>query len=147
MAEDYGGLQARQGVTLRATVLLSGPVGSGKKTAIVRAAEEIGVRAIPFSCQELRAGSDPKTALALRMGFNEAKAFAPAIMLLTDVEALVDKSPASECLSLDWTKHVYLVNDIPSIQSTFSKTEIHLPHPENIILFHGHPPPLPTRYI
>ena len=146
MAEDHGELQARQGVTLRATVLLSGPVGSGKKTAIVRAAEEIGVRAIPFSCQELRAGSDPKTALALKMGFNEAKAFAPAIMLLTDVEALVDKSPASECLSLDWTKHVYLVNDIPSIRNTFSTTRRSTCHTLKILFPSLATPPLPTPY-
>lgn len=66
----------------------------GKETAITKAASELGVHLIPFPCQELRAGSDPKTAISLRMAFNEAKEFAPAILVLKDVESLIDKGPA-----------------------------------------------------
>ena len=87
-------------MAIRATVLISGAEGSGKKTAIARAAEAVGVRAIPFSCQELRTGSDPKTAQTLKLGFAEAKHFAPALMILTDLESLVEKNPAGLALQI-----------------------------------------------
>ena len=108
-------LQARAGVMLRASVLLSGPVGSGKRTAIFKAAEELGLRAIPFSCQELRTGLDSKTALALKMGFDEAKMFAPALIILSDLESLIEKNPAASGennYETEWQANVQYISSL-----------------------------------
>ena len=115
-------LQARAGVMLRASVLLSGPVGSGKRTAIFKAAEELGLRAIPFSCQELRTGLDSKTALALKMGFDEAKMFAPALIILSDLESLIEKNPAASGENEYKTEWQANVQYIGSLAPHFYKT-------------------------
>ena len=83
-------MQTAQSVALNTAVLLEGPSGSGQHKAASTAAAALGVHLAIFSCEELRGPSDLKTAAALKATFETAADFAPAILLLQDLPALID---------------------------------------------------------
>jgi len=55
----------------------------------------LGVHLVVFTCEELRGPSDLKTAAALKATFEAAAEFAPAILVLQDLTALIDSHTPS----------------------------------------------------
>ena len=86
-------LQAASQLKLQLAILLHGPDGSGKMTAISAAAAALGVNVVPFNCHEMRAESGAKTATALRAVCESAQQFSPALLVLQHLQVLA-KPPA-----------------------------------------------------
>ena len=83
-------VQTAQSIAFNTAVLLEGPPGLGQHKAASAAAAALGVHLTVFSCEELRGPSDLKTAAALKATFETAAGFAPAILVLQDLPALID---------------------------------------------------------
>ncbi|MFI7428249.1 AAA family ATPase [Micromonospora sp. NPDC049836] len=83
----------RLGTTVSLGVLLSGPAGSGKSALVRAVAARVGARVCPLWAPELAALSNDAAARRLREAAAAVRAGAPAILLVTDVEAL---APAAE---------------------------------------------------
>lgn len=100
--QDPGCAQSGEAAGLRMSLLLYGPSGSGKATAVYAAAAALGWHVVPFSCRELggqpqqsqqQGGPDTTSAAALRAAFEAATQFSPALLLLQDFEALLEAIP------------------------------------------------------
>ena len=74
-------------MVLRASLLIHGPPGSGKATAVKAAAAAFGLHIVPYGCAGLHRG-DGQSAELLRAAFEAAEGFAPAVLLLTGFDAL-----------------------------------------------------------
>lgn len=83
----------RLGTTVSLGVLLSGPAGSGKSALVRAVAARVGARVCPLWAPELAALSNDAAAHRLREAATAVRAGAPAVLLVTDVEAL---APATE---------------------------------------------------
>ncbi|MEU4716374.1 AAA family ATPase, partial [Micromonospora purpureochromogenes] len=83
----------RLGTTVSLGVLVSGPAGSGKSALVRAVAAAVGARVRPLWAPELAALSNDAAARRLREAATEVRAGGPAVLLVTDVEAL---APAEE---------------------------------------------------
>ncbi|MET8281197.1 AAA family ATPase [Micromonospora sp. NPDC005174] len=83
----------RLGTTISLGVLLSGPAGSGKSALVRAVAARVGARVHPLWAPEVAALADQAAADRLRAAAAAAVAGGPAVLLVTDVEAL---APADE---------------------------------------------------
>ncbi|MET8527280.1 AAA family ATPase [Micromonospora sp. NPDC005172] len=83
----------RLGTTISLGVLLSGPAGSGKSALVRAVAARVGARVHPLWAPEVAALADQAAADRLRAAAVAAVAGGPAVLLVTDVEAL---APADE---------------------------------------------------
>ncbi|MEV0806983.1 AAA family ATPase [Micromonospora sp. NPDC050200] len=83
----------RLGTTVSLGVLLSGPAGSGKSALVRAVAAAVGARVRPLWAPELAALSNDAAARRLREAATDVRAGGPAVLLVTDVEAL---APAEE---------------------------------------------------
>ena len=90
------------GVSIRASVLVHGPSGSGKATAARAAATAMGLHVVPFGCAGLHRG-DGQAAPRLGAAFEAASSFGPAVLLLMGLELLVGSAadagsnPGQDC--------------------------------------------------
>ncbi|MFR9779304.1 AAA family ATPase [Micromonospora sp. MS34] len=84
---------SRLGTTVSLGVLLSGPAGSGKSALVRAVAARVGARVCPVWAPELAALSNDAAARRLRSAGEAVRAGHPAVLLVTDVEAL---APADE---------------------------------------------------
>ena len=76
-------------LNLRATVLLKGGAGVGKRITAVAAGAAVGLPVLAFNCHELVGQNDAATAKAMHEVFEEARDFAPCMLLLRRFHALV----------------------------------------------------------
>ncbi|MEV4823707.1 AAA family ATPase [Micromonospora sp. NPDC049274] len=83
----------RLGTTISLGVLLSGPAGSGKSALVRAVAARVGARVHPLWGPEVAALTNQAAADRLRAAATAARAGGPAVLLVTDVEAL---APADE---------------------------------------------------
>jgi hypothetical protein len=83
-------MQTARSVTLNTAALLEGPPGSDQIKAASTAAAALGVHLIVYSCEELRGPSDLKTAAALKAALEAAADFAPSLLVLQNLPALID---------------------------------------------------------
>ncbi|GGM13775.1 AAA family ATPase [Micromonospora yangpuensis] len=83
----------RLGTTVSLGVLLSGPAGSGKSALVRAVAAGVRARVRPLWAPEIAALSNQAAAERLRAAAAEVTAEGPAVLLVTDVEAL---APADE---------------------------------------------------
>ncbi|MFE9693090.1 AAA family ATPase [Micromonospora sp. NPDC005806] len=83
----------RLGTTISLGVLLSGPAGSGKSALVRAVAARVRARVCPIWAPELAALSNDAAAGRLREAAAAVRAGGPAVLLVTDVEAL---APADE---------------------------------------------------
>ncbi|WP_435205305.1 AAA family ATPase [Micromonospora sp. bgisy143] len=83
----------RLGTTISLGVLLSGPAGSGKSALVRAVAARVGARVHPLWAPEVAALADQAAADRLRAAATAARAGGPAVLLVSDVEAL---APADE---------------------------------------------------
>jgi transitional endoplasmic reticulum ATPase len=83
----------RLATTISLGVLLSGPAGSGKSALVRAVAARVGARVHPLWAPEVAALADQAAADRLRASARAARAGGPAVLLVTDVEAL---APAEE---------------------------------------------------
>ncbi|WP_233258133.1 AAA family ATPase, partial [Micromonospora sp. S4605] len=83
----------RLGTTVSLGVLLSGPAGSGKSALVRAVAARVGARVCPLWAPEVAALTNQAAAERLRAAAVEVRAAGPAVLLVTDVEAL---APADE---------------------------------------------------
>ncbi|KAG2449569.1 hypothetical protein HYH02_005102 [Chlamydomonas schloesseri] len=84
-------------------LLLHGPPGSGRRTAARAAAAALGLHFVAVSCHELApppgasdAAAQRGAVAALKLMVEAAEAFAPAVLLLQDLEALVGTRSAAD---------------------------------------------------
>eukprot|EP00884_Botryococcus_braunii_P001649 jgi/Botrbrau1/11485/Bobra.0360s0012.1 len=80
---------------VRVAVLITGPEGSGRTTAVKAAAAALGLQLLPFSALEVRGAGrgEAHVAAALRSAFRASSDYAPAILLLTQAESLAEVPP------------------------------------------------------
>ncbi|WP_433354980.1 AAA family ATPase [Micromonospora saelicesensis] len=85
----------RLGTTISLGVLLVGPAGSGKSALVRAVAARVGARVHPLWAPEVAALASQAAAERLRVAASAARAEGPAVLLVTDVEALApaDDSP------------------------------------------------------
>ncbi|MCG5441172.1 AAA family ATPase [Micromonospora sp. NIE79] len=83
----------RLGTTISLGVLLVGPAGSGKSALVRAVAARVGARVHPIWAPEVAALANQAAAERLRVAASAARAEGPAVLLVTDVEAL---APADE---------------------------------------------------
>ncbi|MEV4710556.1 AAA family ATPase [Micromonospora sp. NPDC049374] len=79
---------SRLGTTVALGVLVSGPAGSGKAALVRAVAAQVGARVHPLWAPEIAALTNDSAAARLRAVTAEALAAGPAVLLVTDVEAL-----------------------------------------------------------
>jgi SpoVK/Ycf46/Vps4 family AAA+-type ATPase len=82
----------------RTALLLHGPPGAGKRTAAAAAAAALGAHVVALSCRDLRAPGAPERAAldGLRAAFAAAAHYAPALLVLRDLEALAEGGAGGE---------------------------------------------------
>ncbi|GIJ28110.1 hypothetical protein Vqi01_32720 [Micromonospora qiuiae] len=78
----------RLGTTVALGVLVAGPAGSGKSALVRAVAAQVGARVHPLWAPEIAALSNSSAAGRLREVTAEVIASGPAVLLVTDVEAL-----------------------------------------------------------
>ncbi|MEW2430532.1 AAA family ATPase [Micromonospora sp. NPDC047644] len=78
----------RLGTTISLGVLLVGPAGSGKSALVRAVAARVGARVHPLWAPEVAALAGQAAAERLRAAASAARAEGPAVLLVTDVEAL-----------------------------------------------------------
>ncbi|MGK5672404.1 AAA family ATPase [Micromonospora sp. URMC 106] len=78
----------RLGTTVSLGVLVAGPAGSGKAALVRAVAAQVGARVCPLWAPEVAALTNQAAADRLRAAAAEAQADGPAVLLVTDVEAL-----------------------------------------------------------
>ncbi len=78
----------RLGTTISLGVLLVGPAGSGKSALVRAVAARVGARVHPLWAPEVAALASQAAAERLRGAATAARAGGPAVLLVTDVEAL-----------------------------------------------------------
>ncbi|MFF5178725.1 AAA family ATPase [Micromonospora sp. NPDC000316] len=83
----------RLGTTISLGVLLGGPAGSGKSALVRAVAARVGARVHQLWAPEVAALSNQAAADRLRAAATAARAAGPAVLLVTDLEAL---APADE---------------------------------------------------
>ncbi|MEU5782494.1 AAA family ATPase [Micromonospora lupini] len=83
----------RLGTTISLGVLLSGPAGSGKSALVRAVAARVGARVHPLWAPEVAALTNQAAADRLRAATTAVREGGPAVLLVTDVEAL---APADE---------------------------------------------------
>ncbi|MGR6322441.1 AAA family ATPase [Micromonospora soli] len=83
----------RLGTTVSLGVLLSGPAGSGKSALVRAVAARVRARVCPIWAPEVAALNNDAAARRLREAAAAVRAAGPAVLLVTDVEAL---APADE---------------------------------------------------
>ncbi|WFE46148.1 AAA family ATPase [Verrucosispora sp. WMMD1129] len=79
---------SRLGTAVALGVLVSGPAGSGKAALVRAVAAQVGARVHPLWAPEIAALTNDSAAARLRAVTAEALAAGPAVLLVTDVEAL-----------------------------------------------------------
>ncbi|MEV4809342.1 AAA family ATPase [Micromonospora avicenniae] len=83
----------RLGTDVSLGVLVSGPAGSGKSALVHAVATQVGARVFPLWAPEVAALNNQAAAERLRAAAAAVRADGPAVLLVTDVEAL---APADE---------------------------------------------------
>ncbi|WP_433127546.1 AAA family ATPase [Micromonospora sp. CA-240977] len=78
----------RLGTTISLGVLLVGPAGSGKSALVRAVAARVGARVHPLWAPEVAASTNQAAADRLRAAATAARAGGPAVLLVSDVEAL-----------------------------------------------------------
>ncbi|MBB5824024.1 AAA family ATPase [Micromonospora carbonacea] len=84
----------RLGTTVSLGVLIAGPAGSGKSALVRAVAARVGARVRPLWAPELAALANDAAARRLRAAADEVRAAGPAVLLVTDVEALAPADDA-----------------------------------------------------
>jgi transitional endoplasmic reticulum ATPase len=84
----------RLGTTVALGVLVSGPAGSGKSTLVRAVAADVGARVVALWGPELAALANDDAARRLRDAAGRVTADGPAVLLVTDVEALAPREDA-----------------------------------------------------
>lgn len=84
-------LSATSLVPLRIAILLHGPIGAGKRTAITAAATALGYHKLRLSCQEFNAeGTSEATIIeGLQLAFTSVLRYRPALFALEDIDKLI----------------------------------------------------------
>ncbi|MFI7217675.1 AAA family ATPase [Micromonospora maritima] len=89
----HGEVLGRLGTTVSLGVLVEGPAGSGKAALARAVAARVGARIRPLWAPELAASTADAAARRLREAASAVRAGGPAVLLVTDVEAI---APADE---------------------------------------------------
>jgi transitional endoplasmic reticulum ATPase len=87
----HGEVLAKLGTSVSLGVLVTGPAGSGKSDLVHAVAASVGARVVPLWAPELAALTNNDAAARLREAAGEVRAPGPAILLITDVEALTPR--------------------------------------------------------
>jgi len=87
----HGEVLARLGTTVSLGVLITGPAGSGKSALVRAVAAQVGARVLPVWAPELAALTNDSAATRLRGLARDARGGAPAVLLVSDVEALAPR--------------------------------------------------------
>ena len=93
--------QGPEAGNISVSVLMHGPAGCGKSTAVSATAAALGLNVIPYSCHEFVGQSDAAVVMAIRTAFENAQEFAPAILFLKDLSALCSAEQAQGSASGD----------------------------------------------
>ena len=94
-------MQGPEAENISVSVLMHGPTGCGKSTAVSATAAALGLNVVPYSCHEFVGQSDAAVVMAIRTAFENAQEFAPAILFLKDLSALCSAEQAQGSASGD----------------------------------------------
>ncbi|GMH35252.1 hypothetical protein BSKO_03120 [Bryopsis sp. KO-2023] len=86
----------------RVSILLTGPAGCGKKTALDGACRALGLKLITVNCMDLKSSTDRATSSKLNALFEHSLEFSPCALLLKNVDKLgmADEVPSPAALAM-----------------------------------------------
>jgi transitional endoplasmic reticulum ATPase len=87
----HGEVLARLGTTVALGVLVTGPAGSGKSALVHAVAATVGARIVPVWAPEVAALTNTDAARRLRELADDVASGGPAVLLVSDVEALAPR--------------------------------------------------------
>ncbi|WP_433055384.1 AAA family ATPase [Dactylosporangium sp. CS-033363] len=87
----HGEVLAKLGTTVSLGVLVTGPAGSGKSALVHAVAGEVEAQVVALWAPEIAALTNNDAAARLRKAADEMRAPGPAILLISDVDALVPR--------------------------------------------------------
>lgn len=87
----HGEVLAKLGTTVSLGVLVTGPAGSGKSALVHAVAAQVEAQVVPLWAPEIAALTNNDAAARLRKAADEMRAPGPAILLISDVDALAPR--------------------------------------------------------
>jgi transitional endoplasmic reticulum ATPase len=87
----HGEVLSKLGTTVSLGVLVTGPAGSGKSALVHAVAGEVEAQVVPLWAPEIAALANNDAAARLRKAADEMRAPGPAILLISDVDALAPR--------------------------------------------------------
>jgi transitional endoplasmic reticulum ATPase len=113
----------RLGTDVALGVLVSGPAGSGKSTLVRAVAATVGARVVAVWAPEIAALTNNDAAARLRAAAAEVRAGSPALLLVTDVEALAPRDQPEPLATVFRQVLGELVRDGAAVVGTTSRPE------------------------
>jgi transitional endoplasmic reticulum ATPase len=140
----HGDVLAKLGTSVSLGVLVTGPAGSGKSDLVHVVATSVKARVVPLWAPELAALTNNDAAARLRKAAGEVRASGPAILLVSDVEALAPRDQPGPLSTVFRQLIGELIRDGEAVVCTTSRPEsvdpaLHSPG----LLAHGITVPLP----
>jgi SpoVK/Ycf46/Vps4 family AAA+-type ATPase len=89
----HGEILDRLGTSASLGVLVTGPAGSGKDTLVRAVGHEVGATLVPVWAPEIAALANDPAAARLTDAVQRATGAAPAVLLVSDVDALAPREP------------------------------------------------------
>jgi transitional endoplasmic reticulum ATPase len=140
----HGDVLAKLGTSVSLGVLVTGPAGSGKSDLVHVVATSVGARVVPLWAPELAALTNNDAAARLRKAAGEVRAPGPAILLVSDVDALAPRDQPGPLSTVFRQLIGELIREGEAVVCTTSRPEsvdpaLHSPG----LLAHGIAVPLP----
>ncbi|MER7004699.1 AAA family ATPase [Dactylosporangium sp. NPDC000555] len=119
----HGEVLAKLGTTVSLGVLVTGPAGSGKSALVHAVGGEVGAQVIPLWAPEIAALTNNDAAGRLRRAADEMRAPGPAILLISDVDALVPRDQPGPLATVFRQLLAELIREGEAVVCTTSRPE------------------------
>lgn len=119
----HGEVLAKLGTSVSLGVLVTGPAGSGKSALVQAVAANVEARVVPLWAPELAALTNNDAATRLRQAAGEVRKPGPAILLVSDVEALAPRDQPGPLSTVFRQLIGELIRDGEAVVCTTSRPE------------------------
>ncbi|MFG2037796.1 AAA family ATPase [Dactylosporangium sp. NPDC048998] len=119
----HGEVLAKLGTSVSLGVLVTGPAGSGKSALVHAVGNEVGAQVIPLWAPEIAALTNNDAAGRLRRAADEMRAPGPAILLISDVDALAPRDQPGPLATVFRQLLAELIREGEAVVCTTSRPE------------------------